>query len=60
MRLSVIRMGPDHGMRRVLRGGSAWNNARNLRAADRIRSLQPEMQLSDLGFRCVRSLRQQA
>jgi sulfatase modifying factor 1 len=52
-------LGPEHGMRRVLRGGSAWNSPRNLRSADRIR-YQPETQLSDVGFRCVRSLRHQA
>ena len=45
-------------VRRVLRGGSAWNKARNLRSANRNRN-EPENRNDNIGFRCVRRPRRQ-
>ncbi|MGR9108539.1 MAG: formylglycine-generating enzyme family protein [Gammaproteobacteria bacterium] len=46
--------GPETGSSRVLRGGSAWNDPRNLRSADRNRR-NPEAGNVFIGFRCVRA-----
>jgi hypothetical protein len=40
----------------VLRGGSAWNEARNLRSANRNRN-EPEKRNDEIGFRVVRDAR---
>jgi formylglycine-generating enzyme required for sulfatase activity len=44
--------GPSSGKLRVLRGGSFYNNPRNLRASYRIRSV-PVNQYINFGFRCA-------
>ena len=46
-------IGPPSGSRRVVRGGSFNNEARNLRSANRNRN-EPENRNRNLGFRCVR------
>jgi RNA-directed DNA polymerase len=43
---------------RVLRGGSAWNNPRNLRSANRNRN-EPKNRNDNIGLRCVRRPRRQ-
>ncbi|MBI4382453.1 MAG: SUMF1/EgtB/PvdO family nonheme iron enzyme [Nitrospinae bacterium] len=47
--------GPSQGKEKVVRGGS-WNSPSHyLRAADRV-ARSPELQFSDVGFRCAASL----
>ncbi len=46
------------GVSRVLRGGAYWNEARNLRSANRNRN-EPENRNDDIGVRCVRGPRRQ-
>jgi formylglycine-generating enzyme required for sulfatase activity len=48
--------GPENGVDRVLRGGSAWYGPRDLRSAGR-RRLAPTDRSGNLGFRCVRAPR---
>lgn len=48
----------QNGSLRVLRGGAYWNEARNLRSANRNRN-KPENRNNDVGFRCVRGPRRQ-
>lgn len=48
--------GPENGEDRVLRGGSAWNEPRSLRSANRGR-LGPSRRDGFNGFRCVRAPR---
>lgn len=50
--------GPEAGGGRVLRGGSFWDDARNLRSANWGRG-GPGGRGGDIGFRCVRSARPQ-
>jgi len=51
---SNMPQGPDSGEGRVLRGGSFYNTARDLRSALRLR-LRPSDRFRVRGFRCVRS-----
>ena len=46
------------GVSRVLRGGAYWNEARNLRSANRNRN-EPENRNDNVGVRCVRGPRRQ-
>jgi eukaryotic-like serine/threonine-protein kinase len=46
--------GPNSGQYRLLRGGSLYNNQRNLRVSYRIRNY-PDYWLDYIGFRCLRS-----
>jgi len=46
--------GPDSGEYRVLRGGSWYNNANSIRAANRFR-IDPDLRTYFLGFRCART-----
>ena len=55
--LQVSPTGPKSGTMRVLRGGSAWSEPRNLRSAYRDR-FQPGNRSRVLGFRCARARRQ--
>ena len=48
--------GPEKGKDKVVRGG-AWNSPNYfLRASDRV-ARSPELRYSDVGFRCVRSVK---
>ncbi|HRI09016.1 MAG TPA: formylglycine-generating enzyme family protein, partial [Nannocystaceae bacterium] len=51
---SYMPQGPGSGEDRVLRGGSFYNTARNLRSAFRD-WIRPALRNWDVGFRCVRS-----
>ena len=50
--------GPKEGDARVLRGGSAWDGAGDLRSARRVR-FGPGRRIVNVGFRCVRRPRRQ-
>ncbi|MZH15382.1 MAG: SUMF1/EgtB/PvdO family nonheme iron enzyme, partial [Nitrospinae bacterium] len=46
--------GPDKGLRKVVRGGSWYNDIWYLQAGMRFR-LAPDVKLNSLGFRCVKN-----
>ena len=46
--------GPSHGDRKVMRGGSWDNGARNIRSANRSRKGFPTRRHETFGFRCAK------